>query len=321
MFWTIQMSYSCWWFMCPEGSPMLLMNYVSWGVSHGCWWLMCPEGSPMLLMAYVSWGVSHGCCWLMCPEGFPMVVDGLCVLRGFPWLSEPLLDWHTLVFTGKCFACTGKNVTGTKYGLNWALFVTCWRYSVSWVQKHMEAPTKQDRFRCWSASKTMNADTRCCMRHMLEVKTFTENTPPASLNGQVLKYECWQQDTRPFHFRLDKSALLCDFFLLHFHSKSDCIDMAQWNVQSFFVFAQCQPNHLYHCQMKEPLKWLRNHQTTIYLATDNKRVQKCFDDRFSVAQAWRWCWHWKVWCLSVTIILQTVLRQGGDLSDEIEILF
>ena len=47
-----------------------------------------------------------------------MVVDGLCVLRGFPCLPEPLLDWHTLVFAGICFACTGKNVTGTIYGLN-----------------------------------------------------------------------------------------------------------------------------------------------------------------------------------------------------------
>ena len=45
-----------------------------------------------------------------------MVVDGLCVLRDFPCL--PLLDWHTLVFAGICFACTGKNVTSTTYGLN-----------------------------------------------------------------------------------------------------------------------------------------------------------------------------------------------------------
>ena len=47
-----------------------------------------------------------------------MVVDGLCVLRGFPCLPEPLLDWHTLVFAGICFACKGKNVTGTTYRLN-----------------------------------------------------------------------------------------------------------------------------------------------------------------------------------------------------------
>ena len=39
-------------------------------------------------------------------------------------------------------------------------------------------------------------------------------------------------------------------------------------------------------------------------------------DRFSVAQAWRRRWHWKVWRLSVTFVLQTVLCQGGDCSGE-----
>ena len=44
------------------------------------------------------------------------------------------------------------------------------------------------------------------------LQTLTASTPTPSSNGQVPKYECWLQDTKPFHFCLDKSDLLYDFF-------------------------------------------------------------------------------------------------------------
>ena len=55
--------------------------------------------------------------------------------------------------------------------------------------------------------------------------------------------------------------------------------------------------------------------------TEEKGIQQCLDDRFSMAQAWRWCWHWKVWRLSVAFVLQTVLCQGGDWRGEQKIHF
>ena len=66
------------------------------------------------------------------------------------------------------------------------------------------------------------------------------------------------KDTRPFHFGWDKSAFAVWFLPLRFHSKSDCINMAQWSIQSFFL-AQRRPNYLYHhlFQMKKQLKRLR----------------------------------------------------------------
>ena len=54
--------------------------------------------------------------------------------RGF---TEPQLDWHMLVFTGKRSPCTGKKIKPPVpcTGWKWALCVTCWRYCVPWVQK------------------------------------------------------------------------------------------------------------------------------------------------------------------------------------------
>ena len=162
----------------------------------------------------------------------------------------------------------------------------------------METLAKQDYFWCWSASKTINGHchTRCWEHLMLEAKTFTASTPPPPLNGQVPKYECWLQVTGLFHFCLDKSAVL-SFFLLHFHYRSNCINMAQPSIVILF-----SPN-----ASKKPLKLLRkplNHQL---LSDRRKQVQQWLDDRFSGAQAWRGCWHWKVQQLSVTLVLQTLL--------------
>ena len=132
--------------------------------------------------------------------------------------------------------------------------MTCWRDFVALVQKQVEAPSKQDHFQYRPASKTMTAHchTRCRKHHMLEGKTnivisniqVYKHSPPAppspSLNGQVPKYECWLQDTRPFHFCLDESALLCNwffsfwfFFLFFFsRSKSNCMNnnKVQWRI-------------------------------------------------------------------------------------------
>ena len=43
----------------------------------------------------------------------------------------------------------------------------------------------------------------------------------------------------------------------------------------------------------------------------HKGIQ-CLDDRFSVAQAWKRWWHGKIWRLSLTFILQTMLHQGVE---------
>ena len=63
-------------------------------------------------------------------------------------------------------------------------------------------------------------------------KNFHCQHPPP-LNGQVPKYERWLQVTGLFHFCLDKSAVL-SFFLLHFHYRSNCINMAQRSIVILF---------------------------------------------------------------------------------------
>ena len=50
-------------------------------------------------------------------------------------------------------------------------------------------------------------------------QNFSHFTTPFS-NGQVLKCECWLQDTGPFHFWLDRSALWYDFPALRFDFRS-----------------------------------------------------------------------------------------------------
>ena len=88
MFWTIQqVSYICWWFMCPEGFP------------NGCWWLMCPEG-------------------------FPVVVDGLCVLRGFPWLLMAYMSRG--VFCVLDSLCVLRGPPWLISYLSWGISLRCW---------------------------------------------------------------------------------------------------------------------------------------------------------------------------------------------------
>ena len=67
--------------------------------------------------------------------------------------------------------------------------VTCWKYSVPWVQKQVKALAKQDRFWCWSAGKTMNAHchNRCHMCHILEVKIVNF---PFSLTAVLVQIYC-----------------------------------------------------------------------------------------------------------------------------------
>ena len=149
---------------------------------------------------------------------------------------------------------------------------TGWNW-VHWVQKQVEAQAEEDGFWCWSASKTMNAHchTRGQTRHMsvLEAKPFTASTlPSSSLNGQVPEYECWVQNTRPFHFCLNKSAFLHDFSPSTFIQG---LTASVWHNEAYshLFLAHHWPNHLYHrpLQMKKPLAektiW-ENHQTTNY---------------------------------------------------------
>ena len=113
----------------------------------------------------------------------------------------------------------------------------------------MEAPAKQDHFRCQSVSKTVNAHchTRHCMHHMRQAKTTNFHCQhPPSLNGLVPQYVCWMQDTGPFHFFLDKIliSLAKQFFLGRFHSSSNCINTVQQNIIVVLFFPRPAPTEL-----------------------------------------------------------------------------
>ena len=167
----------------------------------------------------------------------------------------------------------------------------------------MEAPAKQEHFQCWSASKTMNAHchTRHPTHHMPEanIQIFTASTP--SLNGQVPKYECWLQDTGLFHSCSDKLALQYDFPPLYFHSSSNCINMAQQSRRSFLSCPALTESSVMST-------WNENLEAAVKTINQPKKIMEYNNAwvTFSVAHAWRWCWHWKAWHLSMTFILQTI---------------
>ena len=246
------------------------------------------------------------------------------------WELTWRLNCWQLTWRMNCWQLTWwLNCWELTWWLNWVFCVTCYRltccrsYSVPWVLKQVEAPAKQDHFRCCSASKTVN------------VKTFTANTlfPPS--NGKVPDYQCWPlscwlQGTRLFHFRLDESAVLYGFSCsaldltvsvrcnkAYSHVLLLCCCFFGWGE----VLAQHQQNCLYHhlLQTKQPLKWLRkplNHQKS-----DRRERSTTMLGWQIVVQIWWWHWHWRVWHLSVTFILHTVLCQGADRSGEQKIYF
>ena len=90
-----------------------------------------------------------------------------------------------------------------------------------------------------------------------------------------------------------------------------------------FFLTQHWPNRLYHrlLQTKKPVKRLRKPSDHQLLSDRRKRSTTCLDDRFFVALAQRWYWHWKVWHLSVTFVLQTTLCHGVDWIGEQKFLF
>ena len=92
--------------------------------------------------------------------------------------------------------------------------MTCWRYSVHWVQKQLEALAKQDCFWCWSASKTMNAQSHQ-KPYMSHARGDTPTTPQPSCPPQMDRSQSMSADnkiaTGLFHFYLDKAAVLNDF--------------------------------------------------------------------------------------------------------------
>ena len=106
-----------------------------------------------------------------------MVVD---VMYQYYHYAEPLLDWQ-LAYC--CFLPVNVSLAPVKKSCRYQIpaeterfvtvCVTCWRFSVHWVQKQVEALAKQDCFQCWSASKTMNA-----LSHQKPYMSHARNAPP-----------------------------------------------------------------------------------------------------------------------------------------------
>ena len=99
--------------------------------------------------------------------------------------SQSQLDWHILCHflpaNVKGFPRTGKNwsrrypVPAETRRFSLCNLIPGDLYSVPWVQKQVEAPTKQDCFRCWSQISKQNSDhplshRRCCTLHTLGQK-------------------------------------------------------------------------------------------------------------------------------------------------------
>ena len=145
--------------------------------------------------------------------------------------------------------------------------------------KQVEAPAKKDRFRCRSASKTMNAQSRqkpCVSHARSELRTPQPPplppphphphppAPPQMDRSQGMSAD-YKIATGQFYFCLDKAAVLKDFRPLRFRSSSNCVNMAQRSIQLLFcfvLFCFCfcfsrppRPNRVYHrpLQRKKPL--------------------------------------------------------------------
>ena len=99
------------------------------------------------------------------------------------------------------------------------------------------------------------------------------------------------------------NQLYCTIFLLRFHSRSNCINM----VQSFRS----------HPVMIKSNKETEVAQKTKPLAINWQKIKQFYkawmtDLPCQLAQASRWHWHWKVWHISMTFAVLTMLRQDGD---------
>jgi len=142
--------------------------------------------------------------------------------------------------------------------------------------------------------------------------------PPSTLNRQVPKYVSLLQDTGLFRFFLDKIliSLAVWFFLVPFYSSSNCINIVQQSI-IVVLFFPC-PALTDLCVSSSA-----SNKETIGMAEKNIKPHllikwqkmKRYNNacmRFSMAQAWRWCWRWKVWRLSMTFVLQTMLCQDAD---------
>ena len=115
--------------------------------------------------------------------------------------------------------------------------VTCWRYSLHWVQKQVEALAKQDRFQCWPASKTMNAQS-----HQKPYGSHARSDPPPKKMDRSRSMSAdYKIATEPFLFCLNKAVVLNNFSLLRFHSRLKCVSMVQWSIQLllFVLFCSC----------------------------------------------------------------------------------
>ena len=112
--------------------------------------------------------------------------------------------------------------------------------------------------------------------------------PPSTLNRQVPKYVSLLQDTGLFHFFLDKIliSLAVWFFLVPFYSSSNCINIVQQSI-IVVLFFPC-PTLTELC------------------------VSSSASNKETIGMVWRWCWHCKVWRLSMTFVLQTMLCQDAD---------
>ena len=109
--------------------------------------------------------------------------------------------------------------------------------------------------------------------HCQHTHTHTHPTPQS--NGQVPKFQCWLEDTRQFHFCLDKSALLYDFSPIHFHSRSNCINIMQQSIQSFCFLSPCTDwivciIIIHMLQTRNPWNSWVHHQITSYYSIKQK---------------------------------------------------
>ena len=149
------------------------------------------------------------------------------------------------------------------------------------------------------AKPWMLSHTRSCTCRMLEVTHTSPTSPSPQMDRSQSMSADYKTATGPFHFCLDKAAVLNG-------SPRSAFTLDQtasiWRNKAYscclfcFVFVfLAHPDQIiciivHFKRLNHWNSWENDHNHQLLGA-----LQQRLDDRFFVAQAWRRRWHWKVW--------------------------